>query len=423
MHIAAEWVFPISTSPLRRHTIEFENGRIGQIRPMRDSDEFFPNTVLMPGLVNAHTHLAYTGMRNRFDHLDFFPWIRALTEFKKLLTEEEIVASTQLGINECLRAGITTVADMCDMEPALRTLAQSPLRGIFYWEVFGVERDMADRAWSDLQNTYPRLKDTYQTGRLQIGISPHSCYTVRPELYAQIAEWAIRDGIPISFHLSESTAEEQFIAERKGPIAEFLRSRIPDWKIDATSAIAHLEKTGIFSAHPLLAHLVQAAPTDLQRLHRHDVGIAHCPKSNSKFGHGIAPLKDFIDMGFQVGIGTDSAASNNRLDLFEESRFALLQQRSRLQSAVFSESDVLQWMTLDGAKALKLDQRIGSLDPGKEADFILVNVPEGYQSASQVLNHLVHTTTSNDVSRTYIGGHQVSLEDAPKALKKLLSRP
>lgn len=422
MIVAPEWLFPVTSPPLHRHAVEVENGLISAVRPLRDSDPFAPGTALLPGLINAHTHLAYTALRNRFDHLDFFPWIRALTQFKMQMTAEEIAASTKLGINECLRAGITTVADMCDMEPALEALAQSPLRGIFYVEVFGVEQGMAAASWDELQKRYPLLKERYASDRLQIGISPHACYTVRPELYRKIAEWAVRDQIPISFHLSESEAEEDFIGKRSGPIFEALRQRTADWVVQANTATSHLEKTGIFDAKPLLAHLVHINPEDRQILKKYDVSVAHCPKSNAKFGHGVAPAADLIRNGFRVGLGTDSAASNNRLDLFEEARFGLLQQRNRHGAGVLSEAEMLEMMTIRGAEALRLDHRIGSLERGKEADMALLRLPSFYATAGQALSHVIHNSLASDVIKTYIRGQEISTEDVTPGLISLYSR-
>ncbi len=408
MILAAEWIFPITSPPLYRHAIEIEHGAIRNIRPLLDSDIFLPDTCLLPGLVNAHTHLAYTAMRNLFDELEFFPWIRKLTETKlQKWTVQDIVASTQLGIQESLNAGITTVADMCDLEPALETLAQSPLRGIFYWEVFGVEKEQAERTWNSLQESYPRFRKKYESSRLRIGISPHSCFTVRPELFRQIADRAIADKIPISFHAAESKEEEDFIAQRGGGIGTFLQQRASDWQFLGNTSVSHLAETRIFDTRPLLAHAVQVDQNDIQILKDHDVSIAHCPKSNAKFGHGIAPLTDFASRNFRLGIGSDSAASNNRFDLFEEARFALLQQRSRQGKQVFTEEQMLELLTMGGARALGMEDRIGSLEAGKLADLIAVRIPPVYRAAEQVVRHLIHNTTAADVMKTIIGGQEI----------------
>jgi cytosine/adenosine deaminase-related metal-dependent hydrolase len=410
MIISARWIFPVTSTPLHNHALLVDEDRIREIRPLRESDPDPGEICLLPGFVNAHTHLAYTALRNNFDHLPFFAWIRKITEVKQFLSHEDVFFSTQLGISECLRHGITTVADMSDLEGSLETLSASPLRGIFYWEVFGVEKDAADRTWADVDDRYERLKDKYSSNRLRIGISPHAPYTVRPSLYRRIAEWAIRRQVPLSFHVSESKAEEDFIGQGKGIIADFLRERAADWTILGRTSIQHLYKTGIFETKPLIAHAVQASNQDLNILRESNVAVAHCPKSNAKFGHGIAPVHTMIEKGIRVAIGTDSAASNNRLDLLEEARFALLQQRSRYQEQILSEQKMLEMMTIDGARALQLDAEIGSLEIGKLADLALIRIPAGYSSADQVLNHLIHTASGSDVLKTFISGKEVRLE-------------
>jgi aminodeoxyfutalosine deaminase len=411
MIISARWIFPVTSTPLYNHALVVEGGRIRAIRPLHDSDGDPGETCLLPGFVNAHTHLAYTALRNQFDSLPFFTWIRKITEVKQFLSQEDVVRSTQLGIAECLRHGITTVADMSDLEGSVQALSESPLRGIFYFEVFGVEKEAADRTCNDLDDRYERLKDQYSTDRLRIGISPHAPYTVRPSLYRRIAEWSMRRQVPLSFHVSESKAEEDFIGQGKGIIADFLRERAADWTILGRTSIQHLFKTGILETKPLIAHAVQASNQDLNILHQSGVPVAHCPKSNAKFGHGIAPVQTMLEKGIRVAIGTDSAASNNRLDLLEETRFALLQQRSRFHDHILTEQKMLEMMTIEGARALQMDLEIGSLEIGKLADLTLLRIPGTYSCSDHVLNHLIYTASGADVLKTFISGKLVDPQE------------
>lgn len=423
MIISAGWICPVTTPPLRRHALVVQDGVIDEIRPLLPSDPEPGETCLIPGLVNAHTHLAYTGLRNLFDHLPFFSWIRKITEVKQsLMTPEDVALSTQLGISECLQNGITSVADMSDLESSAEVLSRSPLRGTFYWEVFGVEKQAAEATWDSLDRQYEHLMEKYSTERLKIGISPHACYTVRPELYRRIADWAMRREVPVSFHVAESKAEEDFISRREGVIADFLRARAADWEILGNSSIAHLHQTGIFETKPLVAHVVQASDQDLDLLHGSGVSIAHCPKSNARFGHGIAPVYKMIQKGIPVALGTDSAASNNRLDLLEEGRFALFQQRSLEQRQVISPQQMLEMMSIEGARALHREDSTGSLERGKFADVVLLRMPARYESPAQVLNHLVYSASSRDVLATFISGKEVRFEppDVSSIYAKLL---
>jgi cytosine/adenosine deaminase-related metal-dependent hydrolase len=407
--ITAEWIFPVTAPALHDHAIEIQNGIIQNIRPISANEECIPGSCIIPGLINAHTHLAYTALRNLFDDLSFFPWIRKLTEVKyEKLTEDDVATSTRLGIAECIRGGVTTVADLCDFEVALRELSASPLRGTFYWEVFGVEKQQAAESWNKIQQYFPKLVSMYSSPRLQIGISPHACFTVRPELYQQIGTWAIANNVPVSFHAAESREEEQFIAQRTGPIQDFLQKRAADWKILGKTSITHLRETGIFETKPLLAHVVQANHSDLDVIKSYGIAVAHCPKSNAKFAHGIAPVSSMLDRGIRVCIGTDSAASNNSLDMFEEARFAFLQQRAREGKPVLTEQQILEMITIRGAEALRMDKIVGSIESGKNADFAILNIPPYYKRASQVLHHIVHNVRSSDVLHTIINGELVT---------------
>jgi cytosine/adenosine deaminase-related metal-dependent hydrolase len=373
----------------------------------------------MPGLINAHTHLAYTALRNRLDDLPFFPWIRRLTEEKRNWDDAAVRSSTRLGILECLRAGITCVADLCDSEPALETVAQSPLRGVFYAEIFGVEKEQAEHSWQWLMTNFTRLSERYRSDRLQIGVSPHACYTVRPELYRKVAAWSVENGIPVSFHLAESREEEDFVAGRPGIMRQQLQQRTADWEFLGTTSIAHIEKTGILRARPLLAHVVQADENDLQILRSCNTPVVHCPKSNARFGQGVARVSRFLELGLTVALGTDSAASNNRLDLFEEGRFALLQQRQRVGFPGLTESTILRMWTVWGARALGLEQRTGALEVGKEADLIAVRVSASCNDSSQVVRHIVHSACPSDVCLVVIQGREVDLAGIDEEMARI----
>jgi len=228
---------------------------------------------------------------------------------------------------------------------------------------------------------------------------------------------------PVSFHLAESVEEEQFIGKQSGIMFDILKDRTRDWKRNGPTTISHLEATGIYKTHPLIAHAVQASPEDIDILARYEVAISHCPKSNAKFGHGIAPVRDFLSQGFRVGLGTDSAASNNRLDMFEEARFALLQQRTRYGSAAMNEQQALELMTIRGAAALQMEDKAGSIEPGKFADFAMIRVPTYYAQSQQVLYHLIHNTIASDVISTYIGGDEVRYKSPPSSVENIYGKP
>jgi len=230
---------------------------------------------------------------------------------------------------------------------------------------------------------------------------------------------AIAEDIPISFHVAESKEEEEFIGKRSGVIQKFLETRASDWQILGNTSISHLSHTGIFDTKPLIAHLVQATEPDMDLLKRYSVHVAHCPKSNARFAHGIAPVVKMLEHGLPVSLGTDSAASNNRFDLFEEARFALSQQKAAEGKSFLSEQQLLEMMTIRGAEALGMEKAIGSLEKGKQADLIAVKIPS-YLRPEQVLHHLIQNTTSRDVFKTMIAGSEIRPSDPGDKVQDLL---
>ena len=208
-----------------------------------------------------------------------------------------------------------------------------------------------------------------ETDLVQVGVSPHAPYSVSAELFSAVAEYARVEGLPVAVHIAESAAEQRLVADGDGPFAEALQARGIATPARGGSPVALLEHTGLLQLAPLLIHCVRADASDIERIRAAGARVAHCPVANARLGHGVAPVPEMLDAGVTVGIGTDSVASNNRLDLLEEARIAQLVQRTRLLSAtVLPAHRLLTLVTIDGARALGLEDRIGTLDPGKDAD-------------------------------------------------------
>jgi cytosine/adenosine deaminase-related metal-dependent hydrolase len=367
----ARWVLPISSPPIRDGTVVELAGRIVYVGPRTyapdGADRDLGECALIPGLVNAHTHLELTVFRGLLEDLSFRDWIARLQGAKvAVMTPERFLDSARWGIAEGVRAGITTFADTCDSGVVLEAMRERGVRGIMYQEVFSPSaepaavRDAAARLAEQLAR-----HDAFETELQHVGVSPHAPYTVSDPLFALVA----RSGRRIAVHIAESDAEHRFVCEGEGPFADAHRARGIPVARRATSPIALLEKLGVLDAHPLLIHCVRVSDTDIAAIARSGSSVAHCPISNAKLGHGIAPLLEMLDAGIPVGLGSDSMAANNRMHLLEESRAAVLAQRVRAaRSDALSASRALELATLGGARALGLAERIGSLEVGKEAD-------------------------------------------------------
>ena len=324
---------------------------------------------LMPGLVNTHTHLELTAMRGWLEDLPFRKWIIRLTKARQeVLTPDRLLASARLGIAEGLLAGITTYADTCESGATHQALRDMGVRGRMYLEVFGPQPEQAKESIEALGTrlTAFRQSDTALVGS---GVSPHAPYSVSDALFTGAAMMAIAQQLPIAVHAAESEAEQRLVAEAAGDFADALRARNIAVSPRAASTVELLERTGVLESKPLLIHCVRASREDIRRIAKHGATIAHCPASNAKLGHGVADLAGFLEAGVAVGLGSDSVASNNRMDMLDEARLAVLFGRAveRRWDSLPAKLG-LELATIGGARALGLDAEIGSLDTGKSAD-------------------------------------------------------
>lgn len=413
----ARWVLPIAGEPIEAGEIIVEGDRIAEVRPYsRDSlssDEVldFGEAVLLPGLVNVHTHLDYTVMRGLLEDIAFFPWIRELTRRKAALQEDDWNASATFGAAEAVAGGVTTLGDCTDSGAAMIGAKTLGLRGIVYQEVFGIdELQPVEQILSDLSLRVRALRWQATGTLLRVGISPHAPYTVRPALFRALANFAQANETPVCIHASESLAESELIRHGGGTIAAMFARRGIVWNAPETSPVAYLHSTGIVNDRTLLVHGVQFSAADRPIITETGAAWAHCPKSNAKLGNGIAPLglmrSCYPPEQARIGLGSDSVASNNTMDMFEEMRFAVLAQRARRHRYdAMTARQALEMATRGGARALGLEQQIGSLEPGKQADIIAVKL-DGLAAfpAYDPGSALVYAGSARDVAMTMIAG-------------------
>ena len=369
----ARWVLPISRPPISDGTVVEHDGRIAYVGERSGApdgtDIDLGDAALMPGLVNAHTHLELTVMRGFLEDLDFRSWIFRLTRARReTLAPDALLDSARFGIAEGLLAGITTYADTNDSGAPFHAMLDMGVRGISYQEVFGPDPAQCAESLAGLRAKVDALHQR-ATPLVRAGVSPHAPYSVCDALFEGTAAFAIQDGLPVAVHIAESADESSLVQHALGGWADSHRSRGMEVVPRADSPIRLLERVGVLDARPLLIHCVRVDGGDVGAIAQHDCAIAHCPASNAKLGHGIAPLTEFLRAGIRVGIGSDSVASNNRMDLLDEARLGVLMQRARTaQFNVITASEALELATLGGARALGLESEIGSLDVGKSAD-------------------------------------------------------
>jgi cytosine/adenosine deaminase-related metal-dependent hydrolase len=404
--LSASWVLPMGAPPIQNGAVLLgADGRIALVGPdaavpsppdVARSDR--PTAALLPGLVNAHTHLELTGFAGLAGDADFAAWIRRIRALKAERTPAEFLAAAREGLASCHAAGVTTVADTGDSGAVIQALAESGGSGIAYHEVFGPHPDQWRESLAGLQQRVGELR-RFVSDRVRLGVSPHAPYTVSAELYVAVARYAEREGLPMAVHLAESEAESALLHDASGPFAEAWTARgIPLPPLPGRSPVAWLEAHGVLGERTLAIHVVRAEQGDVARLARSRTAVAHCPRSNRRHGHGAAPLGSFLEAGLRVGVGTDSVASVGVLDLLAEVRAA------RALAGLGAE-DALALATREAARAIGMEGEVGTLQAGRWGDVAAIAIPDA--GTAEAAMEAVLASAPGDVMETLLAGRTV----------------
>jgi 5-methylthioadenosine/S-adenosylhomocysteine deaminase len=402
--LAARWVLPIGSPAIARGAVLISaEGRVISIgpdavvpRPHDAVAEEFADGILLPGLVNAHTHLELTGLDGDPPDPDFAAWIRRVRTLKAERSRAEFLEAARAGLTACFALGVTTVADTGDSGAVIQALAERGGSGIAYHEVFGPDPAQCADSVAGLRERVAELA-RFALGRVRIGVSPHAPYTVSGPLFRAVARWAAAERLPLAVHVAESGAEEELLARGTGAFADAWRARrIPLPEPLGRTPVAWLEEHGVLGTETLCIHAVRTNESDRALLARKGAAIAHCPLSNAAHGHGAARLDALLDAGLRVGVGTDSVMSVGRLDLLAECRAA------RKLAGLTAEA-ALRLCTVSAARALGLEAEVGTLEPGKWGDCVVIRTgASDTRPEVQVL-----ASTPQDVQVTLLGGRDV----------------
>ena len=353
---------------------------------------------IMPSLVNCHTHSAMTGLRGIRDDSNLHEWLEdyiwpAEAEF----TPEMATKAVKEALTEMLQSGTTTFNDMynpngVEIEKIYEAVKASKMRCYFSPTLFSSDVETTDETIARTRAVIKTIKG-YQDPNFKVMVAPHSPYSCSRELLEASLNLAIEEDIPLHIHVAETKEESGIILKRYGK-----------------RPIAFLDELGYLDHQAVFAHGVELNEAEITRLADSQVAIAHNPISNLKLASGIAPIIQLQKAGVPVGIATDSVASNNNLDMFEEGRTAaLLQKMKSGDASQFPIETALKALTIEGAKVLGMEDEIGSLEVGKQADFLVIQ-PQGkihLQPQENMLSHLVYAVKSSDVDDVYIAGEQV----------------
>ena len=368
LRIRAGRVHPVTAPPIEDGAVLMDAaGRIAAIGPHAHiptppgtETREFRDGVLVPGLVNCHTHLELTHLGGQNAEPEFAKWIRRVRELKDATSPDAFEAAAVQGVKDCWARGVTCVAETGSTGAVMRALHDLGGRGIVYQEVFGPDPATLEASMQDLTDAVGRLRPL-ASDRLRLGVSPHAPYTVSAPLYQAVTAFARRERLPVAVHLAESQEESQFVRDGAGPFADAWRARGIAVEARNTSPVAFLMQLGVLQPETVCVHCVQVDQPDVAILAAASVAIAHCPRSNRAHGHGSAPLAAFRSAGLRVGLGTDSVVSVGDLDLWAEA-----------PAAGLDGDEALRALTLDGALALGWERDIGSLEVGKAADLAVL---------------------------------------------------
>ena len=420
---SSSWVVPVSSAPIAGGAVAVEGELIVGVGNRSDlltkfpeaRNENFYDAIILPGLINTHTHLELTAMRGYLENEEknFFSWLKKLTLARLFkMIPEDLEISATWGACEAIKAGITAVGDASDSAlTSVQALRRVGLRGIVFQESFGPDVSQLSENVEKLKTKVSQLR-SLETALVRVGVSPHAAYTVcGPQLEA-IAEFATSEQLPLMMHAAESEAEELLLREGYGLFADNLKSRGITWDAPRLSAIEYLKQRGILDCRPLLAHCIRVNQQDIETLYATESKVAHCPKSNAKLGHGRAPFARFLEKGIAVGLGSDSVASNNTCDILEEARFATLLSRVSNSEThgdrVLEASDALTAATMGGARCLGLSGQVGELRAGLQADMAVVSLDRTHQRPSyDPIASTIFSSSGHDVVLTIVAGREL----------------
>ncbi len=352
---------------------------------------------IMPGLVNAHTHVPMTLLRGLADDLRLDVWLMGyvMPTEREFVTPEFCRLGTSLACAEMIRSGITAFADMYYFESDVaKATVQAGLRGVLGQSVLKFPTPDAETYENSLEYTAKFIEEWKGHPLITPAVAPHAPYSTTQDILKDCADLAKKYDVPILIHIGETKLEQDDSVEWYGQ-----------------TVVPWVEEAGLLGAKVLAAHCVHVTPTEIHTLHEHDTTVAHCPTSNLKLASGIAPVMDMLEAGLTVGIGTDGPASNNDLDMFEEVRLAaILAKTAANDPTALPARTALLMATRQGAEALFLGDVTGSLEVGKLADVITVdarpahNMPQFNRDLNAVYSRLVYASKSTDVLNVICNG-------------------
>ena len=420
MLLCARYIIPITSDPLGDAAVLVRDGIIrdigsAELLKLRYPDEEtidYGMAAIMPGFIDLHTHLENSALRGIVPDLPYINWIQAVRDTAGKLDAHDWRSSAVLGGLEALSAGITFVADVSSSGASVSVMQKLGLRGIVYREVGAMDNRRVADAMRIARNDILRWAESVDSSRIKIGIAPRETYDCHPAMFAECASVAREENIPLSIYVAESREEYDFIrygsssfsvelmAERRGYV------EVPPWLPTGVSPVRYVLNWGGFEADNVMAvHCVQVDADDIRKLQEYDVAIAVCPRCNAQLSMGVAPVMDFLRSGLRVGLGTGYGVSTDSSDMLREMNVGMLLNRAVNPGKFIDAETMLRMGTIEAARAIKMEDKIGSIGVGKFADLAVVDLSDSRQApGSNPIDAIVNTCTAADVVMTMVDG-------------------
>lgn len=423
MLLTAKYVMPVTAPFIEDGAVLVRDDKIAAVGTVAELKAQYPQeevkdfgqAALMPGFVDCHTHLRYTALRGLFEDMEYSQWKRAMLRVEPFFEENDWLASARLGVLEAIASGITTVADVAFVGAAAHAIDQGGLRAIAYREVTTVRPDNVQRVMDEALADIEQWSKEVDTSRITFGLAGGPMHATHPKVYSAIAKYVGDSDMPVVINVAGSKEETEFIRYGSGPfsihaskLAQHFDLDLPPWLPSGVSPVRYIYNWDILSVpNILVVHGVQVDDTDIKILAQEGVSLAHCPRIAAKLGMGYAPVDKMLEAGITVAMGTDSPAAVDTTDMIDEMRLGLMLSRalSHKSSAIMTSEQMLRMATIDAAKALNLDDKVGSLEPGKKADIIAIDLHNSHQNpTSDPAAAVIHTANQDNVMWTMVDG-------------------
>lgn len=419
MLLCAKYIVPVSSEPMENGALLVRDGVIADIGTtemmrLRYPDEEvkdFGMAALTPGFIDLHARVEDGVFRVLVRDLPFVEWRKNINDLRSRITDSEAYDSAYLGCLGELSAGVTTIADTTSTGAAVFATRDCGLRGVIYREVGAIDKRLVNYAMKKMDSDLEKWSQMVDPDQVILGVAPDPVYECHPEMYRNVAQYAAEhNDLPVSLKLAESKEEVRFV--RDGATAGLDSTvdhrgfvEVPPWLPTAVTPVNYVLNWGLFEAkNVMMLYGVCVTEDDIRHMRDYDVAVAVCPSLSAQLGMGVAPVSEYLRSGLRVGLGTGAPASVNYLDMFSEMRFELMIQRA-LSREFLNSQTLLEMATLRAAQVLRIDDKVGSLEVGKLADIVAIDLSGSHQTpTTDPVSALLGSASNSDVIMTMVNG-------------------